>query len=1380
MSPASSRCVRVFLSSTFRDFAEERDLLIRKVFPELRRRARERNVEVIDIDLRWGITREQAERGEVLPICLAEIDRARPYFLGFIGDRYGWVPEAIQYDLSLLVEQPWLAEHRGGKSVTELEMLHGVLNNAAMAGRAFFYFRDTEYSQAKGGAYLSESEGHRAKLEVLKTRIRESGFPVMENYPSPEVLAARVQEDLWRVIDEAFPAESVPDPLALERRKHEVYGAARLGLYLGGEKYFVALDQAMKTDPFKPVLITGPSGVGKSALVANWVERYAASNTDARVITHYLGSSADAADLVRMVYRIECEIARVTGEEDKLEGDPNKILQRFPEWLLCASAFAEKSGLEWIVVLDGLDKLSVPQKLNCWPSQLPPRVLLVVSCLAGEIQSAFKARMNPCEVAVYPLSTPDGCELIRSYLVRFNKVLSQADVERIVAHPLGGSPLFLRTVAEEMRVFGVHEQLQQRLNGYLESCSMGEVFAKVFNRVEEDNKHEDMEAVLSVLWGALESFAEDELIALTGLAPAVWSSILNALEGSLISNGGRIAFGHDYLRKAVEDRYVASSEKKTAVMHKLSDFCSERMRSEGRKANSSYVRRQAVQHFIISERWDEAVAALSDLGFIEARAKAKELRRMLVDFADTFDSLPEGKREHRKESARQAALDRYASSLAQYAAAYHSRRRSGAEPEPPFPEAMPSVSILSTREILREINRITERPNCLDLLKAFRIFVASNVEPLEKFSAQEGFSAQLARNDAPAGPVHEEGKRILTPLDCIKLTRKFPPSETYNPMPACEAVLDGHTGPVEAVALSADGRIVVSGSENGTLRTWSLKTGECLKVLEGHTGTVGAVALSADGRIAVSGSRDKTLRVWDLAANECLKILEGNTWVTLVALSAEGRIAVSGSYDRPVLVWDIESGECLGGLDGHTDRVISLTMSADGRFAISGCLDNTLRVWSLETGECLKVLQGGHTCALSADGLLVVSCDYGGILRVWNLETGEFLKVLEISGGIRSFALSADGKFAVSVHYDGTLGILNLETGGCAKALEGHTDYVSSVALTADGRFAVSGSGDKTLRVWDSETGKCLNVLEGHTSKVFSHALSSDGRFAVSGSGDKTLRVWNLETGECLKVLEGHIDWVLSVALSADGRFAVSWSRDFTMRFWNLETGECLHVVWCLHVNFREGHTDLVLSIALSTDGRFVVSGSSDNTLRVWNFETGECINIFEGHTSGVSLLALSADGRFVVSGSRDNTLRVWNLETSECMKVFEGHEFGISSVALTADGLLAVSSGGEGTMRVWNLGTGECLKILEGNTRSVSFLALSADGRFAISGSDDNTLRIWNLETGECLARSFIRGVCFTSMHPDARKLAGRLKDNQITFFGLENLPVGPLARRS
>jgi hypothetical protein len=88
--------VRVFLSSTFRDFAGERDLLVRKVFPELRRKCRALQVDLVDVDLRRGITEEWAQQGKVLPICLAEIDRFRPFFMGFLGERYGWAPEKDQ------------------------------------------------------------------------------------------------------------------------------------------------------------------------------------------------------------------------------------------------------------------------------------------------------------------------------------------------------------------------------------------------------------------------------------------------------------------------------------------------------------------------------------------------------------------------------------------------------------------------------------------------------------------------------------------------------------------------------------------------------------------------------------------------------------------------------------------------------------------------------------------------------------------------------------------------------------------------------------------------------------------------------------------------------------------------------------------------------------------------------------------------------------------------------------------------------------------------------------------------------------------------------------------------------------------------------------
>ena len=91
------------------------DLLVRKVFPTLRAKLQPRFVDLVDVDLRWGITEEEAER-EVLPICLSEIDRVRPYFfIGFLGERYGWVPPPDAYPSHVLESRPWLEEHRGGK-----------------------------------------------------------------------------------------------------------------------------------------------------------------------------------------------------------------------------------------------------------------------------------------------------------------------------------------------------------------------------------------------------------------------------------------------------------------------------------------------------------------------------------------------------------------------------------------------------------------------------------------------------------------------------------------------------------------------------------------------------------------------------------------------------------------------------------------------------------------------------------------------------------------------------------------------------------------------------------------------------------------------------------------------------------------------------------------------------------------------------------------------------------------------------------------------------------------------------------------------------------------------------------------------------------------
>ena len=558
MPELNSRTVRIFLSSTFRDFGEERDLLVRKVFPGLRAQLRERFVELVDVDLRWGITVEQSECGEVLPICLAEIDRARPFFVGMLGERYGWVPSADAYAQDLLERQGWLEEHRGGKSVTELEVLHGVLNDPVMAGRAFFYFRSPDYAMAKGGDYVADTEDDANRQRDLKARIRKSGFPVVEDYATPEAFAERLQEDLWKVLNEDFPADDVPDAFEREGRKHEAYASPRRRLYLGGERYILALE-ALIAEGRQRILVEGQSGGGKSALLANWLEGFGKAHPSDLIHVHYTGASADAADPHALVRRL-CEgIKRATKSSEEIHGDPQKLMEGLPLWLANASAYAQKEDIRWVIVIDALNGLTDLRDLRWFPDFLPERVQVVISCLPGEVMNALRTKGDWPTLSVEPLTDEERRRLLRTYLGRYNKTLPTNLEDGIFDHPLSANPLFLRTLGEELRLFGVHEELAARLNHYLSSATVDDLFEKVLGRIEGDCGAKAVKDTMEAIWASRAGLAEQEILGIAGLVPATWAPIRHALAEALLESGGRLTFAYDYLRIAISDRYLAGN-----------------------------------------------------------------------------------------------------------------------------------------------------------------------------------------------------------------------------------------------------------------------------------------------------------------------------------------------------------------------------------------------------------------------------------------------------------------------------------------------------------------------------------------------------------------------------------------------------------------------------------------------------------------------------------------------------------------------------------------------------------------------------------------------------------------------------------------------------
>ncbi len=547
-------------------------------------------------------------------------------------------------------------------------------------------------------------------------------------------------------------------------------------------------------------------------------------------------------------------------------------------------------------------------------------------------------------------------------------------------------------------------------------------------------------------------------------------------------------------------------------------------------------------------------------------------------------------------------------------------------------------------------------------------------------------------------------------------------------------ILQGHDNTVTSVALSADGRTVVSGSYDNTVRLWDAQTGKAARTLQGHENTVTSAALSADGRTVFSGSRDNTVRLWDAQTGQPLQTLLGHEdGVTSVTLSADGRTIVSGSRDNTVRLWDAQTGQALRTLQGHQDWVTSVTLSADGRSVVSGSRDHTVRLWDAHTGQVLRTLQGHEntvtSVALSADGRTVVSGSDDHTVRLWEAHTGQALRtLLGHEDGVTSVAVNAVGLTVVSGGRDNTVRLWDAQTGQALRTLQGHQDWVTSVTLSADGRTIVSGSRDHTVRLWDVQTEQALQTQQGHENTVTSVAMSADGSTVVSGSRDNTVRLWDAQTGRALRTLLGHEDWVTSVTLSADGRTVVSGGDDDAVRLWDTQTGQALRTLL--------GHEDGVTSVTLSADGRTVVSGSRDNTVRLWDSQTGLALRTLQGHQDWVTSVTLSADGRSVVSGSDDNTVRLRDAHTGQALRTMQGHENTVTSVALSADGRTVVSGSDDRTVRLWDAQTGQALRTLLGHEDGVTSVTLTADGRTVVSGSDDNTLRLWDAQTGRLLER--------------------------------------------
>jgi WD40 repeat protein/serine/threonine protein kinase len=542
--------------------------------------------------------------------------------------------------------------------------------------------------------------------------------------------------------------------------------------------------------------------------------------------------------------------------------------------------------------------------------------------------------------------------------------------------------------------------------------------------------------------------------------------------------------------------------------------------------------------------------------------------------------------------------------------------------------------------------------------------------------------------------------------------------------------------------------------ETRFIRLWELRSGACVADFEEQRVPVNALALSPDGRTLASGDREGQVRLWDMRSQRCLRSFLGHAGhVRAVTFVCDGAFVASGGEDRVIKVWEVASGRCARTLDGHTDTVRGLAWLERAHLLLSVGRDKTVRSWTLRpegrrrfayllarprsTGELLRSEAAVERACREADGLLAA----GDVARAY----ATLRAAQGVRGHERDEALAS--RIAACTAHGSRTG---LRQAGVVADYGPFDEAVTAARFSPDGSLVAVADDAGRVRVWHVDVGTVACEFKAQALGVAGLAWMPDGTHVVccsrgsvhtSTEDDPTLQLWDARAGR-------RVPWapeepgrlgavcVMPSGLIATGTWGSRMDRpaeraflggdaatrppDNVVRLWHPASAKPLHA-WV-------GHEDAVTALAAAPDGLGVASASRDRTVRLWNLSSPHSVGVLRGHAAAVLAVAFAPDGR-VLSGGTDDRLRLWSRATGACLRELVGHADTVHAVAFSPDGRFAFSASEDRTLRLWDTASGAPLRTFEGHTDGVFALDVSPDGRYLVSGGADRLAKLWALD---------------------------------------------------